>query len=242
MGVFYAQIYHSNSMSWDLCRRFWRFLPPFLAAFAPRGPLLCTHQLWWGTHVKRRQFGNLPSRTASLLLLCLHDISGLRNWSPSASLFFPTDLKSTMAFFQQSRGLRGGLPIHQSFVTWAWSSAYITLYPAISLVGIHGLGALLLTLFCLFLSLMVSRLPFHSAVPSWGAISSSDNNPANQFHWGRNHPPSPDSMYTSRLVWTTPYLCYWSMTVWFDVQRRRWPRLPRITIRSDVGSWTRSEW
>ena len=42
-----------------------------------------------------------------------------------------TDLKPTMAFFQQSSGLRGGLAVDPSFVTWAWSSARITLYPAI---------------------------------------------------------------------------------------------------------------
>ena len=30
----------SNSMSWDLCRRFWRVLPQNFAAFASRGPLL----------------------------------------------------------------------------------------------------------------------------------------------------------------------------------------------------------
>jgi len=33
-------IYRSNSMSWDLCRRFWRILLRFLAALAPKDPLL----------------------------------------------------------------------------------------------------------------------------------------------------------------------------------------------------------
>lgn len=31
-------------LSWDLCRRFLRFLSPFSAAFAPKDPLLCTRQ------------------------------------------------------------------------------------------------------------------------------------------------------------------------------------------------------
>jgi len=31
-------------MSWDFCRRFWRFLPPFFAAFAPRDPPREVHQ------------------------------------------------------------------------------------------------------------------------------------------------------------------------------------------------------
>ena len=31
-------------MSWDFCRHFWRFLPPFFAAFAPRDPPREVHQ------------------------------------------------------------------------------------------------------------------------------------------------------------------------------------------------------
>jgi hypothetical protein len=39
-GAFQDRVYRCNSMSWDLCRRFWRLLPPlFLATFAPRALL-----------------------------------------------------------------------------------------------------------------------------------------------------------------------------------------------------------
>lgn len=34
-----CKYYSSNPREWDLCRRFWRYLPPKMAAIAPRDPL-----------------------------------------------------------------------------------------------------------------------------------------------------------------------------------------------------------
>ena len=42
-------------MSWDLCRRFWRVLPSFSAAFALRDPLFCALKPARVTPVIRRK-------------------------------------------------------------------------------------------------------------------------------------------------------------------------------------------
>jgi len=98
-----VRVYRSNSMSWDLCPRFWRVLPPFLAAFAPRAPLLCTHQLKWGARavlspILAAVMGLLRWRLAAAPQYC----AGA--WGPARSLAPEWRVSANVRVLREFRG------------------------------------------------------------------------------------------------------------------------------------------
>ena len=133
----------------DLCRRFWRFLPPFFAAIAPRDPLLfaLAKGLWLARAtpvVGRRQptratpngsadIPHCPPRTLSWLLSSLPQ-KDPKTGTPSASVFIAALNPPWPPFTQSEKFAVSCLPGATSF-RWACFFACPTLYSVILIVA-----------------------------------------------------------------------------------------------------------